>query len=453
MKKTILLSATLLALSSCGIYNKYKAAEEVPEGLYGTEVNATDTTNFGNLSWKEVFTDPYLQRLIDSALVRNTDMRTAHLKVQEAEAALLTARLSYLPMIAVAPEGGISGGANGFQPKTYTLPVTASWEIDIFGKNTNKKRQAQAAYEQSMEYEQAVKTQLVAAVANTYYTLLMLDAQYEIARATETAWSKSVDVTRAMKEAGMVNEAALAQTEATYYSICTTVLDLKEQVNQAQNSLCLLLADVPHNIERGQIANQQFPESLAVGIPVQMLANRPDVRSAEWALAQAFYGTNAARSAFYPSITLGGTAGWTNSLGGVIVSPAQFIASAVASLTEPLFNRGANIAQLRIAKAQQEEARLAFEQTLLNAGVEVNEALEQYQTARAKVQYYDKQVASLTQAARSTSLLMQHGSTTYLEVLTAQQTLLNAQMNQVANRVSEIQSIITLYQALGGGRM
>lgn len=450
MKKFLLLSATLFTLSSCGIYNKYKAAEEVPEGLYGEGINATDTASFGDLSWREVFTDPYLQTLIDSALVRNTDMRTAHLKVQEAEASLLTARLSYLPSLNLVPEGSLSKGTDGFK---YTLPLAASWEIDIFGKNTNMKRQAKAAYEQSKEYEQAVKTQLVAGVANAYYTLLMLDAQYEIAQATENAWSKSVEVTRSMKNAGMVNEAALAQTEATYYNICTTVLDLKEQVNKAQNSLTLMLADVPHTIERGRLEDQEFPESFSVGIPVQMLANRPDVRSAEWALAQAFYGTNYARSSFYPSITLGGTAGWTGVLGGAIASPAQFIASAVASVTEPVFNRAGNLARLRIAKAQQEEARLAFEQALLNAGVEVNEALEQCQTARAKVQYYDKQVEALSKAARSTSLLMQHGNTTYLEVLTAQQTLLNAQMNQVANRVTEIQSIITLYQALGGGRM
>ena len=454
MKKMIILSAVLLAVSSCGIYNKYKAAEEVPEGLYGEEVAVTeDTTNFGDLSWREVFTDPYLQQLIDSALVRNTDLRTAQLRVQEAEASLLTARLAYVPSFYLSPEGGISGGKGGFQPKTYTLPVTASWELDIFGKNTNAKRQAQTALEQSKAYEQAVKTQLVASVANVYYTLLMLDAQYEIALATETAWSESVGVTRAMKDAGLVNEAALAQTEATFYSIKTTVLDLKEQVNQAENSLCLLLADVPHAVERGRLEGQQFPEQLAVGVPLQMLANRPDVRQAEWALAQAFYGTNAARAAFYPSITLGGTLGWTNSLGNAIVNPAQFIVAATASITEPLFNRASNLAGLRIAKAQQEEARLAFNQTLLNAGVEVNEALVQYQTARAKSQYYDQQVASLETAARSTSLLMKHGSTTYLEVLTAQQSLLTAQMTQVSNRVTEIQGIITLYQALGGGRM
>ncbi len=454
MKKIILMSAAALTLSSCGIYKKYQPSTTVPDQLYGEELSAaTDTASFGNLTWKEVFTDPYLQTLIDSALVRNTDMQTAHLKIKEAEAALLSARLAYVPSLNFTPQGTVSSFDGGKASQTYSIPVAASWEIDIFGKLTNAKRQALAGYEQTKEYAQAVKTQLVAGVANTYYTLLMLDAQYEIAVETETAWKASVETTRAMKEAGMVTEAALAQTEATYYSVCTTVHDLKEQINQAQNSLCLLLAETPRTIERGKLAGQQFPESFSVGIPLQMLSNRPDVRSAEQSLAQAFYGTNAARAAFYPTITLSGSAGWTNSAGGMIVNPGKFLASAVASLTQPLFNRAANIAQLRIAKAQQEEAQLAFEQTLLNAGVEVNEAVNQYQTARNKANLYEKQVAALETAATSTQLLMQHGNTTYLEVLTAQQSLLSAQLNQVANRFTEIQGIITLYQALGGGRL
>ena len=455
MKKILILSAATLVLSSCGIYNKYKPVSEVPEGLYGSEtVASADTANFGNLSWREVFTDSYLQNLIDSALVRNTDMQTAHLRVKEAEASLLTSKLSYLPSLFLAPEGAVSSFDRGKATQTYSLPVTASWELDIFGKVTTAKRRAKAAYEQSKEYEQAVKTQLVSAVANTYYTLLMLDAQYEISVSTEAAWKESVRTARAMKKAGMMTEAGLAQTEATYYNICTAVLDLKEQINQTENSMALLLAETPHKIQRGKLENQQLPEDFSVGIPLQMLSNRPDVRSAEFSLAQAFYTTNAARAAFYPSITLSGSAGWTNSAGRMIINPGKFVASALASLTQPLFNKGVNIAQLKIAKAQQEEARLSFEQTLLNAGVEVNEALVQYQTAREKSAFYDKQITSLQTAARSTSLLMEHSNnTTYLEVLTAQQTLLNARLSQVANRFTEIQGVITLYQALGGGRM
>ena len=452
-KHIIFLLALPLLTSSCGIYNQYKPTEEVAPDLFGENVAVTDTLSLGNVDWREMFTDPILQRHIDSALVRNTDLQTAYLRVQEAEASLMSARLAYIPSFSLSPQATLgTGGDLQNATMTYSLPLTASWEIDIFGKLTNQKRPAKAAYYQSQEYAQAVRTQIIASVANTYYTLLMLDAQYAITQETEKTWRESVEATRALKEAGYMNEAALAQTEATYYSIYTSMLDLKEQINQAENAMSLLLFETPQAIERGSLYDQNFTEEFSVGIPLQMLSNRPDVRSAEQALAQAFYMTNAARSAFYPSITLSGSIGWTNSIAGAIVNPMQAIASAVGSITEPLFNRRMNVAQLRIAKAQQEEARLAFQQTLLNAGSEVNDALMQYQTAHQKAEYYVKQIDALSIAAESTRLLMEHGSTNYLEVLTAQQSLLTAQLTQVANRFSEIQSLISLYQALGGGR-
>lgn len=453
MRKIIILFVATLTLSGCGIYNKYKPMTEVPEGLYGKNdsVAVEGTAGLGNLGWREMFTDIRLQELIELGLERNTDLQTAHLRVEEAEATLLSARLSFLPSFALSPQGTVSSFDNGKAAQTYTLPVTASWEIDIFGKLTNAKRRSKAIYAQSKDYEQAIQTQLIASIANVYYTLLMLDAQYEITQSTEKTWKESVEATRAMKQAGLVTEAGLAQTEAAYYSIQTSLLDMKEQINQTENSMSLLLAEVPHNISRGKLDNQVLPQTISVGIPLRILSNRPDVRSAEQTVAQAFYSTNEARSAFYPSITLSGTGGWTNSAGGFIVNPGKFVATAVASLTQPLFNRGKNIAQLKIAKAQQEEAKLSFEQTLLNAGSEVNNALTQYQTACSKSQYLERQITSLQTAVRSTRLLMQHGNTTYLEVLTAQQTLLNAQLSQTANRFTEIQGMINLYQALGGG--
>ena len=453
MKKIIVLTTATALLSSCGIYTKYQPAETTPDNLYGEEVAVDDTTNFGNVNWRELFTDPQLQALIEQGLQNNTDLRSAQLQIEEAEAALMSAKLAFLPSFALSPQGTISSFDGGKATKTYTLPVTASWELDIFGRLRNAKQQAKALYAQSKDYQQAVRTQLIAGIANVYYTLLMLDEQLAISQQTEEAWKETVASTRALMDAGLANEAATSQMEAAYYSVQTSILDLKEQINQVENSLALLLAETPRRYERGKLADQRLPEDVAVGVPMQMLSNRPDVRAAERSLEQAFYATNQARAAFYPSITLSGSAGWTNSAGSMIVNPGKFLASAVASLTQPLFNKGANIAQLKIAKAQQEEARLSFEQTLLNAGVEVNEALVQYQTAREKADYYNKQVASLQTAAKSTSLLMKHGNTTYLEVLTAQQTLLNAQLSQVANRFTEIQGVITLYQALGGGRM
>lgn len=454
MKKQIItLAVAALTLSSCGIYNTYKPETSVPEQLFGAEVAAADTVaNLAHLSWRQLFTDSHLQTLIEQGLRNNTDLLSAHWRVEEARASLSAARLAYLPSFALAPQGTVSSFGKGNTAQIYSLPVTSAWEIDIFGRLTNAKRRAKALFAQSKEYELAVKTQLIANMANAYYTLLMLDAQLGISQETEGRWKESVRTMKALKAAGQGNEAGLAQTEATYYSICTTVLDLKEQISQVENSLCLMLGETPQSIRRGSMKGQSIPQDLSTGIPLQILANRPDVKSAELGLAQAFYSTNEARSAFYPSITLSGSAGWTNAAGDVLLNPGKLLMSAVGSLTQPLFNQGKNVARLKIAKAQQEEAKLAFTQTLLNAGAEVNNALKQNQTARAKADLYTRQITSLQTAVSSTQLLMQHGSSTYLEVLTAQQTLLTAQLTQVSNRLQEIQGMINLYQALGGGQ-
>ena len=452
MKKIILLSAVTVLLSSCGIYSKYKPETAVPDNLYGEGIETADTAGIGDRDWHELFSDPKLQALIEQGLQNNTDYQSAQLRVKEAEAALMSARLAFLPSFALSPQGTVSSFDARKATQTYSLPVTASWELDIFGRMHNAKLQAKAVYAQSEDYRQAVRTQLVAGIANSYYTLLMLDEQLAITRETEEAWRETVSSSRALKNAGMADEAAVSQMEATYYQVQASALDLKEQINQVENSLALLLAETPRYFERGTLDEQQFPEDLSVGVPVQMLSNRPDVRSAERSLEAAFYGTNQARASFYPSVVLSGSAGWTNSAGAMIVNPGKFLASAVGSLTQPLFNRGQVIAQYRIAQAQQEEASLAFQQTLLNAGSEVNDALVAYQTSREKTILFDKQIVSLEKALKSTSLLMEHGTSTYLEVLTARQSLLSAQLSQTANRFSEIQSVVNLYHALGGGR-
>ena len=448
---SIYIAACAALLSSCGIYTTYHPATEVPEQLYREEVVVSDSSSIASLHWRELFTDPYLVTLIEQGLANNTDYLAAGLRVQEAEATLLSAKLAYLPSLALAPQGTLSHLEGHKMTKAYSLPATASWEIDLFGKLRNAKRQSQALLAQSKDYQQAVRSQLIAGIANTYYTLLMLDEQLRIAEQTATSWGESARATHALMQAGMTNEAAVAQMEAAYAQVSASVLDLKDQINQVENSLSLLLAETPHRVQRGTLAGQTWPSSLSVGFPVSLLANRPDVRAAERSLEQAFYATNQARAAFYPSITLSGSAGWTNSAGGMISNPAQFVASAVGSLTQPLFAKGQLTGQLKIAKARQEEASLQFQQTLLQAGAEVNEALVQYQTAQEKRELYAQQVNALQTAYRSTSLLMEHGTTTYLEVLTAQQGLLSAQLTQVANEVTEIQSLIQLYQALGGG--
>lgn len=455
--KLITLSVSCLLLSSCGIYTTYERPSDInTDGLYGQDLNeeavAVDTASIASLSWRELFTDSHLQTLIEHALQSNTDLLSAQQRIKEAEATLSSAKLAYLPLFMLTPQGGVSSFDKSKGSWTYTGIASASWEIDIFGKLTNAKRRSKALYLQSLEYEQAVSTSLIANVANLYYTLLMLDEQYRISEETAVNWRESVRTMRAMMAAGMTNEASVSQSEANCRQVEASLLDLKQQIKEVENSLSILLGEVPGGIERGHLAGQDFPEELTVGVPLQLLSRRPDVKSAELSLASAFYSTNAARSAFYPSITLSGTAGWTNSAGNMIINPGKLLLSAVGALTQPLFNKGLNIAQLKIAKAQQEEAKLAFQQALLNAGSEVNNALTQVQTARGKTELRTGQITSLENAVRSTQLLMQHGTSTYLEVLTAQQSLLSAQLTQVADRFDEIQGIINLYQALGGGR-
>ena len=448
--KKILIVCLAAAMTSCGIYKNYQRPDVVTDGLYGTAETA-DSTTLGDISWQEMFTDPQLQALIDLALTNNTDLQSAQWRVKEAEATLKSARLAYQPSFNFAPQGTISSFDNGAASKTYSIPVTASWQIDIFGGLTNAKRKAKALYLQSREYQQAVRTQLIASVANLYYTLLMLDSQYEVTKETAAKWEESVRTMREMKAAGMTNEAGVAQYEGSYYGIVASLNDIEYSIRETENSLCSVLGEVPHEIVRGRLDEQQLPDNLAVGVPVQMLSNRPDIRQAEYSLMQSFYATNAARSALYPSITLSGSAGWTNNA-GVITNPGKLLLSAAGSLLQPIFNANANRANLKIAKAQQEESKLAFQQALLNAGAEVNNALTQCQTARAKTDLRIKQIEAMERAVESTELLMQHSSTTYLEVLTAQQSLLSAQLSQIADQFDEIQGVVNLYQALGGGR-
>ena len=449
MRKAIIILAAA-AMTGCGIYKPYTRPEVMTDGLYGT-AETNDSTTLGDINWQEMFTDPQLQTLITRALENNTDLQSAGWRVKEAEATLKSARLAYLPSFNFAPQGSLSSFDGATPTKTYTIPVTASWQIDIFNGLTNAKRKAKALYLQSQEYEQAVKTQLIASVANLYYTLLMLDSQYTVTEETAAKWRQSVEMMRAMKDAGLTNEAGVAQYEANTLSIEASLHDLAYQRTQTENSLCSLLGEAPHPIERGLLEAQQMPATLTVGVPLQMLSNRPDIRQAEYSLMQSYYATASARSALYPSITLSGTLGWTNN-NGIIVDPGKLIWTAAASLLQPIFNANANRAQVKIAKAQQEESRLAFQQALLNAGAEVNNALVQCQSARAKTDLRIAQIEALERAVEATELLMQHGTTTYLEVLTAQQSLLSAQLSQISDQFDEIQGIVNLYQALGGGR-
>lgn len=452
MKKIWLCLFLIVELSGCHIYRAYERPDvAVADSLYRQSVPAADTTSLASLSWRELFTDPQLQQLIETGLNHNTDLGIARLKVKEAEALLMTSRLSYLPSLSLTPQGNLTSIDGSKTSKTYNLAASADWEIDLFGKLLNAKRGAQAALERSEAYRQAVQTQLVATIANSYYTLLMLDRQLDITRRTAESWNESLRAMKALKRAGQATEMAVAQTEASKLSVDASLLSIERQINEMENSLTTLLGLPPQEVERSSLETQQFPDSLATGVPLQLLSRRPDVRQCEAQLAVAYYATNSARSAFYPSITLSGSAGWTNAAGAVVTNPGQWLLSAVGSLVQPLFNRGKNIANLKIAKAQQEEALLSFRQSLLDAGAEVNDALVQWQTARQRIRLDEQQTEALRSALRSSELLMEHSSQNYLEVLTARQSLLQAELNAATDRFDEIQGVINLYHALGGG--
>ena len=388
--------------------------------------------------------------MIEKGLERNTNLRVAHIRVKAAEAVLMNARLSYLPSVVLTPDGSISGTEGAKAIKTYNLAASASWEIDLFGKVTNAKREALAALEGSRAYRQAVETQLIATIANSYYMLLMLDRQLIISEQTLITWKETEHSIEALKRAGKSNDAAVLQAKANRLALEESVVSIRKSIRETENGLSALLADTSHDIMRGALQKQQFPDTLSAGLPIQLLANRPDVRQAEWNLAQAYYATNAARSAFYPSLTLSGSTGWTNNVGGVVVNPGSWLFSAVGSLMQPLFNKGTNIANLRQAKARQEEALLLFQQSLLDAGKEVNNALTRWQSARIRMDYVNQQIMTLQEAVRKTELLMQHTSTNYLEVLTARQRLLEAELTQAQDKFEEIQGVIDLYHAVGG---
>ena len=447
---TFILLWAVCLMTGCSIYKPYSRPEVQTEGLYRDLEETKDTASIATLGWRNLFSDKNLQALIDKGLERNTDLRVAHTRVKAAEAVLMNARLSYLPSVVLAPDGSISGTEGAKAIKTYNLAASASWEIDLFGKVTNAKREALAALEGSRAYRQAVETQLIATIANSYYMLLMLDRQLIISEQTLITWKETEHSIEALKRAGKSNDAAVLQAKANRLALEASVVSIRKSIRETENGLSALLADTSHDIMRGALQKQQFPDTLSAGLPIQLLANRPDVRQAEWNLAQAYYATNAARSAFYPSLTLSGSTGWTNNVGGVVVNPGSWLFSAVGSLMQPLFNKGTNIANLRQAKARQEEALLLFQQSLLDAGKEVNNALTRWQSARIRMDYVNQQIMTLQEAVRKTELLMQHTSTNYLEVLTARQRLLEAELTQAQEKFEEIQGVIDLYHAVGG---
>lgn len=455
-KNILIMIATAALVSSCGIYGKYERPEVNTTGLVrdvtsNTDTLAvTDTTSFGNLPWRSVFTDPQLQALIEQGLASNVDLLNAALNVKMVEEQLKVAKLAFVPSFTFSPQGTISSWDGSKATKTYSLPVNASWSIDLFGNLLNQKRSAQMALLSTKDYQLVVKTNLIANIANAYYTLMMLDKQLEIvdnmAGLTKDTW----DMMKLQKDLNNAKETSVQSAEANYYSVLAQATDLRRQIRETENSLSLLLGQPAQTIGRGKLENQSLPTEFSIGIGIQMLNNRPDVHYAEMQLAQCFYDVQTARSKFYPNITISASGAFTNN--GGIVNPGKWLLSAVGSLVQPIFQNGQLVAGLKVAKAQQEQAYNTWQNAVLSAGSEVSNALVLYNSSDEKSKLEQKQIESLTKNVQYTKDLFSMGGSTYLEVITAQQSLLNAELSKVQDDFYKMQAVVNLYYALGGGR-
>lgn len=444
----------MVLLSSCHIYRNYQRPDNLPtDSLFRDADNqpVTDSLSLGDLPWQEIFQDTLLQQYIRYGLEHNTDMQTALLRIDQAKAQLTAAKLSFLPSLTLSPQGTLTSTAGSKTVKTYELPVQASWEIDLFGNLRNAKKGTQATLLQQQTYQQAVRSELIAGIANTYYSLLMLDEQVAISQSTLEVWKEQVRTMEARMKVGEETENAVTQARASLYELEATHNDLLRQQRETENSLCTLLGMTSRSLERGTLDKQIFPETLPTGIPVRLLSRRPDIVQAEMTLANAYYTTNQARSAFYPNLNLSGSAGWTNALGQAVTNPGDWILSAVASLAQPLFNRGKLISNLRVSKDEEQIALLNYRQTLLDAGQEVNDALYATESAGRSLESHRKQCRELERTVQTSEALYRTGNATYLELLTARQSLLNARLNVVTDSFTQCQAVINLYQALGGG--
>lgn len=431
----------MLLFSSCNLYRKYSSDATVRSDVMGDVVNPQDTVSMGAMDWRTAFPDPLLQQLVDKALANNTDMRKAQISIEQAQNSVKAAKWGYAPTFSFTPQASYAHQGTG--AFSYQVPVNASWQLGIFGQTRTSVRNAKAQAAYAQDYKQAVQANLAANVACLYYTLVMLDRELEVSVETQRLWEESLASTRALYDAGVAQSPAVYQMEASVAEVKTNILDLRNSILVTEASLCNLLAEPPHHIERAPFGTFKMPEQLHVGLPLRLLDARPDVRMAERNMEIAYYGTQQARQAFYPTLTI-------NGLFGMAGNPVQMIGSAVGSLTQPIFAGGKLSAQLKNAKLNQESARLNFEQALLDAGYEVYEYLHDCQTAGQKSEFIDGRVHSLQQAYDATSELMMNGTNTYIEVLTAQESLLAAQLSQVENRYEMIQALINLYTALGG---
>lgn len=453
-----IMSAAVL-MSSCGLYNKYERPGVNTAGIVRDVVSASDTlavsdtASFGNLPWRSVFTDPQLQSLIEYGLAHNTDLLNAALNVKMVESQLMVAKLAFVPSFTFSPQGTITSWDGGKATKTYSLPVNASWSIDLFGNLLSQKRSAQMALLATKDYQLVVKTNLISGIANSYYTLLMLDRQLDVVADMEKLTKETWETMKFLKDnkAGY-RSTSVQSAESNYYSVLAQKTDLVRQIREVENSLSLLIGQPAQTIARGRLEDQSLPENLSTGVSLNMLNNRPDVHYAEMTLAQCFYDVETARSKFYPNITISGSGAFTNNSGLGIVNPGKWLLSAVGSLVQPIFQHGQLVAGLKVAKAKQEQAFNTWQNAVLAAGSEVSNALVLYNSSDEKSKIEAKQIEVLKKNVEDTKNLMASSGSTYLEVITAQQNLLNVELSKITDDFYKMQAVVNLYYALGGGR-
>ena len=447
--KNIFVVASLsFLLTGCGLYKKYEQNVKIPASVTGV---ADSESAEPLLSWREFFTDPLLQQLIEQVLKNNTDLNSARIAVEQSEASLKAAKMAYLPALSFAPQGTISSFDYSKASKTYSLPLQMSWDVETFGAITNKKRASNAVLLQTQCYEEAVRSNLVSNVAQLYSLLQVLDRQLEILIQTDSLWNASLETQKSLWENGKAYSTAVNQMESSWLNVKTQIVDTRRNIQSTENALCRLLAISPQHIKRSKWGNYELPQKFSRGISAKMLEQRPDIRMANHVMEEAFYNTQIARAAFLPTVTLSGIIGWTNSGGGAVINPGSLLLNAMGQLTQPIFSRGKLKANLKISQLTEEDKQKKYVQTIIDAGNQVNEALADCQAAREKHDYYHRQVEVLHKAYTGTHELMDNGKASYLEVLTAQETLLSSQLSEAMNMYNGAQAIIALYVALGGG--
>lgn len=464
IKNIIIVAAVGTMLTGCGLYNKYEKTVEEPAGVFGNSqdiVSASSESTIADMSWREFFTDPMLQNLIEQALANNTDLNTARINIEKSQISLKTKKLAYLPSVSFSPQGSLSSFDGAKATKSYTIPLDVSWDVDLFGSITNKKRAAQAALLQAQMTEEATRSNLISTIAQEYFLLQLLDREMEILIETDSLWKASLDTQEALYENGQAYLTAVNQQESSWLDVKLQIVAMRRSIRATENEICSLLCITPQHIERSHWgAEAQYHSAtegqrlfeeryMKIGVPAQMLERRPDIRLANYYMEEAFYNTQAARAAFFPSITLSGEVGWTNN--GGIVNPSKLLWQLVGSLTQPIFARGQIKGNYKIAQLTEENLKKKYVQAVIDAGNDVNEAIADCMTAREKHSYYNRQVEVLHEAYYGTHELMDNGKATYIEVLKAQESLLSAQLNEAENLYNGAQGVIALYIALGGG--